>query len=140
MDTSILSHINWLAVAVATVAYFLAGAIWYHKNIFGTHWARGHGINMNDENAKKGMARTMIMAFGSFAVITIALAVLVAKLQLGVFMSGVKLGVVTGIGFSWMTMCISYLYTQKPMSLHLIDGIFHTIGQVIVAVILCLWK
>jgi len=140
MDTKIFSEVNWLAVLVAAIAYFSAGAIWYHKNVFGTKWAQGHGLNMNDPEAKKGAGKIMMMSFLSFVVITIALALLVVKLNLSAFMSGVKLGLITGVGFSWMTIYISYLYTKKPASIHIIDGMYHVIGQIIAAIILCLWR
>ena len=29
MDTSFISQLNWLAIAVAAVAYFMLGALWY---------------------------------------------------------------------------------------------------------------
>lgn len=140
MDTSIFSHINWLAVLVAAIAYFASGAIWYSKPVFGTIWAQGHGLNMNDPDARKGAGRIMMMSFISFVIITIALAILVVKLNLTFFMSGVKLGLITGAGFSWMTIYISYIYTKKPKSIHLIDGLYHVVGQIIAAIILCLWR
>lgn len=140
MDTKIFSEINWLAVLVAVIAYYGAGAIWYHKNVFGTKWAEGHGLKMDDPEAKKGMGKIMFMSFLSFVVIVIALALLVVKLNFTQFMSGVKLGLITGIGFSWMTIYISYLYTKKPVSIHVIDGLYHVIGQIIAAIILCVWR
>jgi hypothetical protein len=54
-------------------------------------------------------------------------------------MAGIKIGLITGGCFSWMTICISYFYTKKPWSVHFIDGIFHVVGQIIAAIILCLW-
>ena len=139
MGTEIFSHINWLAVLVATVAYFILGAIWYNKAVFGSKWAQGHGIKMNDPEAKKGAGKIMMISFVGFIVITITLAILIAKMSLTGIMSGVKLGLITGIGFSSMTICISYFYTKKPMALHFIDGAYHVVGQIVAAVILCLW-
>lgn len=140
MDISIFSHVNWLAVLVAAVVYFALGAIWYHKGVFGTKWAMGHGLNMNDPEGRKGLGKIMILSFLSFIVITIALAFMIVKLNLTAFMSGVKLGLITGVGFSWMALYISYLYTKKPASIHLIDGMYHVLGQIVAAIILCLWR
>jgi hypothetical protein len=140
MDTTIFSDINWLAVLVAAIAYFALGAIWYNKGVFGTKWATGHGLNMNDPEARKGAGKIMIFSFLCFILITIALAFLVVKLNLTVFMSGVKLGLITGVGFSWMAIAISYLYTKKPTSIHVIDGLYHVLGQIVASIILCLWR
>lgn len=140
MDISIFSHINWLAVLVAAIAYFSLGAIWYNKGVFGSKWAAGHGLNINDPEAKKGFGKIMGLSFIAFVIITIALVFLVVKLNLTAFMSGVKLGLITGIGFSWMAICITYLYTKKPTAIHLIDGMYHVLGQIVAAIILCLWR
>ena len=53
MDTSYFSHINWLAVLVAAIAYFALGAIWFSRPVFGARWIALHEININDDNAKK---------------------------------------------------------------------------------------
>lgn len=140
MDFSIFSQINWIAIVVATLAYFLFGEIWYHKKVFGTKWAQSHGISLDDPEAKRGMGPGMIMSFISFAIINIALAILIVKLNLILFISGVKLGLITGVGFSWMTIYIAYLYSRKPGSVHFIDGLYHVIAQIIVAGILCSWR
>ncbi|MFI5133618.1 MAG: DUF1761 domain-containing protein [Chitinophagales bacterium] len=140
MNTEIFSHVNWLAVLVASVAFFSLGAIWYNKGVFGTKWATYHGLNMNDPEAKKGAGKIMMMSFVLFVIITIALAFLVVRMDLKGVMSGVKLGLITGAGFSCTTICISYFYTMKPMALCFIDGIYHVIGQIIAAVILCMWR
>lgn len=139
MDTEIFSHLNWLAVLVASVAYFALGAIWYSKGVFGSKWAQGHGINMNDPEAKKGAGKIMMISFICFFIISITLALFIAKMNLTGVMSGVKIGLITGVGFSAMTICISYFYTKKPMALHFIDGAYHVLGQIVAAIILCLW-
>lgn len=140
MDFSIFSNVNWLAVIVATIVYFSLGAVWYHEGVFGSKWAAGHGLKMDDPEGRKGLGKIMAMSFFSFLIITIALAFLVVKMNLTVFISGVKLGLITGVGFSWMVLYISYLYTKKPVSIHLIDGMYHVLGQIVAAIILCLWR
>ena len=60
MDTSVFSHINWLAVLAAAVAYFMIGGLWYSKVLFGSKWASLTGLDMNDPEKNKGVAQLMI--------------------------------------------------------------------------------
>lgn len=138
MDTSIFSNLNWLHVLVAAIAYFALGSVWYSA-LFGKRWVAYQNINMNDPNAKKGVAAIMIGSFVWMFITSIGLAVLVSRLNLVGAMAGVKLGLLTGICFSSAAISISYLYVKKPTGLHFIDCLYHVIGQVIAAVILCVW-
>ena len=139
MDTSFFSELNWLHILVAAIAYFLLGAIWYSP-LFGKRWIAYQKIDMNDPEAKKGAATIMFFSFIIMFLTTIGLAVLVFRLDLEEAMSGIKLGLFTGLLFSAAAISISYLYVKKPLGLHLIDGLYHVLGQVIAAVILCIWR
>jgi hypothetical protein len=55
-------------------------------------------------------------------------------------MSGLKLGLMTGLLFSATAISITYLYIKKPIGLHFIDGLYHVVGQIVAAIILCIWK
>lgn len=140
MDTTFLSQINWLAIAVAAVAYFMIGGLWYSKALFGNSWIKSTGIDMNRPDAKKGVGGVMLITFLLEFIICIALAILVYRMMLtGGIMSGIKLGIFTGVCFSAIVICISYLYQGKPKILTLIDGGYHVVGNIVAAVILCLW-
>jgi hypothetical protein len=140
MSSSIFSEINWLAVLVAAIAYFALGALWYSV-LFGKQWVMHQKIDMNDPEVKKGTGAIMIGSFIIMLISCIGLAVLVQRLDLiGGLMSGIKLGLVTGICFSAAAISVTYLYIKKSSTLHFIDGLYHVIGQVIAAIILCLWR
>ena len=139
MDTSYLSHINWLAVLVAAIAYFALGALWYSV-LFGKKWIAYQNIDVNAPDAKKSAG---VIMFGSFLLMlfaTVGLAIFIERLQLHQALSGLKVGLFTGLFFSFMAISVSYLYVKKPIALHFIDGLYHVAGQVIAAVILCIWK
>jgi hypothetical protein len=138
MNTSFFTEINWLAVAVAAVAYFALGAIWY-SGLFGKQWVTYQNINMESPDAKKGVGAIMVSSFLLMGVSVICLAILVERLQLTQAISGVKLGLLTGIGFAVTSLSISYLYVKKPMGLYFIDGMYHVLGNIIAAIILCVW-
>ena len=140
MDTSIFSNLNWLHILVATVAYFAFGAIWYAP-LFGKTWARLHKVSMDDDgDAMKGFAAIMATGFVTTFFVTTALAILVSRLQLTEVLSGIKLGAFTGLFFSAAAISITYLYLRKPIGLHLIEGGYHVIGQMIAASILVAWQ
>ena len=138
MDTSFFSHLNWLAVGAAAVAYFFLGALWYSM-LFAKQWIRGTGIDPNAPGAKSGAGGIMFVTLILEFVICIGLAVLIDRLNLyGTWMSGLKLGLFTGICFSGMAIAISYLFQRKNM-LSVIDGGYHLVGQIFAAIILCSW-
>jgi hypothetical protein len=117
----------------------MLGAIWYGP-LFSKAWIRGHKININDPDAKKGVAVIMIMGFVITLIICISIQVILKVAEARGITQGVKWGLLLGLGFSATTTSMSYLYLKKPLSLHLIDGLYHVIGITIAAVILAAWR
>ncbi|MGZ5190089.1 MAG: DUF1761 domain-containing protein [Flavisolibacter sp.] len=139
MDSQILTNIHWLQILVAAIAYFALGAIWYSA-LFGKKWVAYQKIDMNDPNAKSGTGAIMFGSFIWMFITCIALDIIVTRLGLSTAMSGIKWGLLTGICFSAAAISISYLYVKKPTGLHLIDCLYHVVGQVVACVILCIWE
>ena len=81
----------------------------------------------------------MGISFLLFFVICIFLDSLINSLGLTQAISGLKLGLFTGVCFSAMAISITYLYLQNHRGLHFIDGLYHVAGQIIAAIILCAW-
>lgn len=138
MNTTLFSHLNWLAILVAAIAYFALGAIWYSA-LFGKRWVALHKLNPEDPEMKKGVAATMISSFFLMLLTAFCLALFVSRINLTEAVSGIKLGLITGVGFAATAISIGYLYTKKSSGLHLIDGFYHILGHVIAAIILCIW-
>lgn len=139
MDTAFFSNLPWLHILVAAIAYFALGAIWY-SGLFGKKWIAYHNIDVNADGAKDGMGAIMFGSFIWMFITTIGLALLIAKTGVaGGALSGIKLGLITGVCFSAAAISVSYLYVKKPAGLHFIDGLYHVVGQIIAAVILCVW-
>ncbi len=128
---SVLSHIDWLAVLVGGMAYFILGMLWYTM-LFGKAWIRLTGINANDPNMKKGAGGIFLMSLILMLVASFGIGVLLAYLQPHNIMLGVKLGLLVGVCFSATAISISYLYERKPFGLHLINGGYNVVGCVVV--------
>lgn len=138
-NTDFLSEINWLAVLLAALAYFLLGAIWYSKILFANKWIAYTKINMADPNISKGVAGIMFASFIWMFIISLGLAILRAKLDTSGWMSGLKTGLFTGLFFGAAAISISYLYEKRPFGLHLINNGYTILGNIVAAIIIFSW-
>ena len=140
MNNDLLSHINWLAVLVAAVAYFMLGAIWYSKALFAPKWAAAVGIDMSKPDKSKSLGMMMLASFLLIAVSCIAIALLVVRMDLTILSSGLKLGAITGLCFATTAVSISFIYESRPTVLYFIDCGYHVVGHLAAAVIIVLWR
>jgi hypothetical protein len=140
MDTSFLGNLNWLAVFCAALAYFALGALWYSKLMFAGKWLSLTNIDPKNPDASKGMAVIMTSSFLLMFITALGIAILQSKLLLtGGWMSGMKLGLLTGLFFGATAISISYLYEKRDPGLHLINGGYTVVGNIIAAIIICSW-
>jgi hypothetical protein len=65
MTFDVLSHLNWLAVLVAALAYFAVGALWYAPKVFGTVWATAGGIRLPERGTRPSPAMFVTPLIGS---------------------------------------------------------------------------
>ena len=139
METTIFSEINWLAVLVATIAWFLIGAIWY-STLFQKQWVAYHNINMSDPALKKGTGMIFFISFVLMFVAVTGVAILAELMVITSLKGGVKLGLLIGICFAMTAISITYLYLKKPLGLHFIDGLYHVVGMVIAGILVTQWQ
>lgn len=139
MGTDVFSHLPWLAILVAGVAYFALGAVWY-SFIFKNAWIKASGVNVNDPNMKKGVAQTMLASLVLMIVASLGLALILSKTGVDSWMTGAKVGLVAGVCFSATAICISYLYEKRPWLLHFINAGYNVAGCVVAGIILAIWK
>lgn len=139
MLQAFLDHANWAAIAVAALTYFFIGAIWYSPLLFSKIWAEGHGIVVSDDDKKK-----MPLIFGTTffigAVMAVALAVIIFVFQSTKCVSGIKVGLLCGVGLAIGPMTMNFLYHRKSFKLFLIDAGYHVISVVIMSIIISIWK
>jgi hypothetical protein len=140
MDTTFFSEINWLAVLVSGLAYFALGALWYSPVLFSKKWIELGKIDINDPNAKKGVG---LMFGGSLLLMlisSVAIAILLNRMDLSGWKSGLKVGALVGIFFNAAGIGINYLYEKKPIALFLINAVYQILGSIIVGIIISVWQ
>ena len=118
---------NWLAVILATVAFFAVGAIWYSL-LFGKLWQRELG--MSDEQLKSGM--NMGLIFGTCFVLEFLVCLTVGHMFDFLEPSDrSKMMITVGLALGIMLPAtgINYLYQRKSLKLFLIDAGHVVVGM-----------
>jgi len=113
-----MGPVNWLAVALGTLAFFLVGAVWYGA-LFGRTWQRAVGITAPPQGA--AMARIMLLTLLAEFVVVAMLAHLIARTQPP---PHVRLMMAEGFAGAIMTpaIAINYLHQRRSLVLFLIDA------------------
>jgi hypothetical protein len=138
MNTEIFSQINWLAVLVASVAYFLVGAIWYSA-LFRNAWIKSSGVNTTDPNMKKGVGVMFLTSFILMIVACLGIALFMTKITQLNWMSGLKVGLIVGVCFCATAISNSYLYEKRPTTLHIINDLYNIVGCSVAGIIISVW-
>ena len=133
--------VNWWAVLVSGVAYFVIGAVWY--GIFGTAWMKGIGktrdqIQQNPVQyivslvAEIGVAVILAVVFRAFGALS-------PDLPFGVF-DGIFVATLMWGAFSLLPAIVHYAYEGKTFSLLVINKGYDFLGFNVAAIILTVWK
>ena len=123
-----------LAVIVAAIVGFGAGALWYSPMLFIKAWTAETGIT--DEVARQGSpAKTFSIAF---------LITLIGAAAMDMFLDPASMGVLgctlagLCVGLIWVggSFGINYLFEQKSARLWLINAGYHTVQYTLIGLVL----
>jgi hypothetical protein len=134
-----LGDLNWLAVAIATLAWFVYSAIYYSIPPISKAWQGAAGVTPQGQGTMPPPS-TMIGTLVGYFVTTVVIALLVAALGITEVGNAIELGVLLGVGFGLVLAFITQIYEQKGSSYWLINGIPAIVAFSIVSVILALWN
>jgi len=139
MSLSTLGNLNWLAVVVAAIAWFILGAIWYAPPVMGKIWMAAAGLAVPDgQKPSPIILAVTLVAYLIAAAVTGALAAATGTDTLG---EGVVLGVMLGVGYALTAALVAAVYEKKPepAAYILVNGIYNTLGLTIVGAIVAIW-
>jgi len=138
MILDFFGNLNWLAVVVATIAWFAFSAIWYSIPPLSKAWANAAGVDTSGDGPP--LVLLFIPTLIGYFVTTIVIGLLVAGVGAETVSDGIVLGVVLGIGFGMVGALVNQVYESKGSAYFLINGLNAVIAFAIVAAILAVWN
>lgn len=136
---NLLTDINWVSIAVAFMAYFFLGALWFTA-LFGKQYRASLGRE-NDRPQKPAPIFIIGPAICSL-VITIAHSTLMHALNIQSYAVALEFAVIVGIGYlvaNTVNIAINP-NMPRPIFYGVISGAYHLVGIVMVSMILVMMK
>lgn len=130
MISNLLSNLDWFAVLLATVAYFVIGAAWY--GILGKGWMEAAGLSKDQINNNFNKAIYGVTFLLEFVIVACMCGLMGQELSTS---DAVQFGLVIGLIFSGLTTWIHNLYSMRSKNLILYDAGYTTIASIVAAVI-----
>ena len=131
-------QINYLAVGVAALATIFIGALWYSPLLFGKLWLKAHGYSQ--EQMRDTAGRNLLVSLFCYVVMAFVLAVLASYAGVSTVLQGAFLGFLVWIGFLATLGLTANMYSEKPLSIYLIDAGYQLVYAVAMGVILAAWR
>jgi Protein of unknown function (DUF1761) len=141
VSLDVIGQLNWLAVLVAAVVYFVLGALWYSPMLFARPWQRSIGWDP-ERTPPEQSPLTYVVPFLAYVVMAIAVGMLAKATATDEISEGLVLGLVVGVGLSLAHTLVDASFDPnkpEPWLWFAINGAYHTIGLIIVAVIIAAW-
>ncbi len=114
-----MPDINYIGVALAGLAGWLVGAVWY--GVLGRPWMAAAGITPPDGRRQMLMG-PMVLALVALLVMALMLAGLVGHMGAPTVMNGVISGALVWLGFVITTIAVNNAFQGRKPMLTVIDG------------------
>ncbi len=132
--------INYLVVFVTAVVIFILGGLWYSPLLFASKWMELQGKTREEIMASGGASPAMyLQVFLCGLVTSLAMAMLLKRFDSHFILSGVKIALVSWLGFAAATSYGTALFSSNNRGLWLIDTGFNLVAFVVAGVFIGNW-
>ncbi len=141
MTTDLFGDVNWLAVVVGGIAYFALGGLWFMPKAFGNVWMRA--IDWQPDESESPGPAIFVAPFVSALVAATVLAVVAAAAGADSLLDGLVLGLLAGVGIAVTVLFVTATFdpkTPRPWTWFAVNAGYHTLGIVVAAVIVAVWR
>jgi len=135
-------QLNYWAVAVAAVATFMLGGLWYTA-LFGKKWQQLHGYSEEKVKAMQ-QARPPAIFFSvmliSYFVLAIAVGVVFSVAGVHSAVGGAALGFMLWLGLCAAIGATEHIASDRHIGIYMIDRSYQLLSLVMIGVIIGAWK
>jgi hypothetical protein len=133
---------NISAILVCAVLNMVLGFIWYGF-LFSTAFIQLMGItpeHMSDPASQKAAVHGYFASFLSSVMMAIILSYFIIFTSTTTVLEGLKLGLLSWLGFTVTTMLPTHYFSMKPLKLALINIAYPMVGLSLMGMILAFWR
>ena len=123
--------LNWVAVIVAALAFWVLGAIWYHDAVMGKAWKAATGIDEMKPNAMQIVGNLVLWFIAALVLGLISTAI--GADDVG---DGLVLGLAVSFGFIGTNLITQQLYEGDKKALMKVNAPYVLLGFAIMGIIL----
>ncbi|HEX6137826.1 MAG TPA: DUF1761 domain-containing protein [Casimicrobiaceae bacterium] len=134
-----MSGARHLAVWIASIVFFVLGAVWY--GLVGVAWVAAIGKTMDQiAREQNGSPLPYVIGFVAILVMCYTLAWLMERLDAGTLADGLRLGATIAIGFIAATLALNYGFEARSVTLWVINSVYVVVGLALAGAIIGGWK
>ena len=134
-----MSGARHVAVWIASIVFFVLGAIWY--SVMAAPWVAAIGKTMQELTREQGASPLpYVVGFVAILVMCYTLAWLMHQLHAATLAAGLRLGAIIAIGFIAATLALNYGFESRSVTLWLINSVYVVVGLALAGAIIGGWK
>ena len=128
-------QINWFAVIIAAIGYFMLGALWFSPLVAGKYYDNALGFVRTKE--MKWGALYYVGPFVGCLISSIATAFLMQMCSVSSSVEAIRLGFIVGVGYGLAVSVTNAINpnTPKPIMYGFATGGYHVLGNVLASII-----
>jgi Protein of unknown function (DUF1761) len=132
------ARVNWMAVVLAAVVYFMMGAIWY--TVLAEPWRVGVGKTQEQLMAHNGGSpMPYIITLICNVILASVLAQLIVATGKATAMHGLRVGFLAWAGFIATTIMMDYQYEGRTFTIWAINTGYPLVGMLMMGAVLGAW-
>jgi hypothetical protein len=139
--TMVLESLNWIAVIVSAVVYFVLGALWYSPMLFANQFMKYRGLTKEQiQSEGSGNPVEYLFVLVINLILALVVAIVVRLAGAATLVDGAAVGLMLALGIAAVSTLTYTIFSGPHRALWVIYTGYQALGLVIMGVILALWR